>query len=341
MKLFSFSKETTLVLKGIAVLMMVMLHLFNRAEYYSLCHSYLYIDGTPLINRIALACNPVGFFCFLSGYGIYYSCRHLKTQNEVFAYASKRVFKLYLSLWLLFLIFIPLCSIVNPELYPGSLKTSITNIFAYTNTWNHTTWFVLPFTLVLLTCCLWIKLLDTKKKAILLGGGIFLLYYIVAIVYGRFWDELTAQRYLLICCRTVELLAPFAFGAIIQRFSHMEVPVKMKDSTLNIVSMFLACAMFVYSILRGIPLYPVYCAVFMIVLANIRYGQLLCNVFRLFGKYSMIIWLTHTFYFEVLFKNQIFALQYPVLIFIVVSILSLIAAMLLDKIVSPVIKSIK
>ena len=69
MKLFSFSKETTLVLKGIAVLMMVMLHLFNRAEYYSLCHSYLYIDGTPLINRIALACNPVGFFCFLSGFG--------------------------------------------------------------------------------------------------------------------------------------------------------------------------------------------------------------------------------------------------------------------------------
>ena len=341
MTLLSFSKETTIVLKGIAVLMMIMLHLFNRSEYYSLCYSCLSIEGTPLIHKVALACNPVGFFCFLSGYGVFYSCRNLKCKKEVFIYASKKTIKLYLSLWILFIIFIPLCSIVNPKLYPGDIITAITNIFAYTNTWNHTTWFVIPFSLVSLTCCLWIKLLNTQKNAILLGGGVFLLYYFVAIVYGRFWDGLIAQRYYLICLRTAELLAPFAVGAIIQRFSHKEVPIKMKDSTLHMVSVILACAMFVYSILRGIPFYPIYCAVFMIVLANMRYGNFFGHIFRLFGKYSMIIWLTHTFYFEVLFKNQIFVLKYPALIFVVVSILSLVAAMLLDKILFPVTKIIK
>lgn len=75
MKPLSFSKDTTLILKGIAILMMIFLHLFNRAEYYSLCESFIHIDGTPLVYFIARACNPVGFFCFLSGYGVNYSYR--------------------------------------------------------------------------------------------------------------------------------------------------------------------------------------------------------------------------------------------------------------------------
>lgn len=342
MKLLLFSKETTLILKGIAILMMICLHLFNRNEYYSLCYSHFSIGGAPLIHKVSGACNPVGFFCFLSGYGVYFSCKmHKENISGSIKGGGKRAFKLYVSLWLLFLFFVPLCSFFNPEVYPGDINTAITNMFAYTNTWNHTTWFVLPFAMVMLTYGLWIKLLDTKTGVVLVGLGVFFLYYIVAYLYGRMYDEIRLHRYILHCCRFVELLTPFVFGAIAQRLSNFELLARVKSIYLHMASLLLAAVMFIYSTIRGIPLYPLYCAVFMIALANIRYRTWLSKILQFFGKYSMIIWLTHIYYFEVIFKNQIFALRYPMVIFLVVSIISLIVAVILEKITTPITKRIR
>ena len=254
---------------------------------------------------------------------------------------GKKSIKLYVSLWVLFLFFIPLCSLVKPDTYPGEMTTVITNILAYTNTWHHTVWFVLPFVMVMMTYGLWMKYLKKKTGVIAIGLLFLILYYAVAMLYGRKMDYIFSHRYILHCCRFVELLTPFAFGAIAQRLSNMELPVWAKPLYLQLSSIVLAVAMFAYSTMRGIPLYPVYCALFMIALANIRYGELFGMVLRVFGKYSMIIWLTHVYYFEVLLRNQLFQLKYPLLIFIAVTVISLVAAMLLDRVITPITKSIK
>lgn len=342
MKPLSFSKETTLILKGIAILMMIFLHLFNRAEYYSLCESFIHIDGIPLVYFIARACNPVGFFCFLSGYGVYYSYRKREGKvMESIIGGGKKSIKLYVSLWVLFLVFVPICSLVKPDVYPGDMNTVMTNILAYTNTWNHTVWFVLPFVMVMMTYGLWMKFLKSKKGMVVVGLLFLILYYAVAVLYGRKMEYIFSHRYILHCCRFVELLTPFTFGAIAQRLSNVELPAWLKPSYLHISCVVLAVAMFAYSAACGMPLYPIYCALFMIVLANIRYGGLLSNILRVFGKYSMIIWLTHVYYFEVLFRNQIFQLKYPLFVFIAVTIISLVAAMLLDRVITPITKRIK
>ena len=70
---FAYNKETSKILKGIAILMMVFLHLFNRDSQIDLYDSCFFINGHPFAQCFARACNPVGMFLFLSGYGMFYS----------------------------------------------------------------------------------------------------------------------------------------------------------------------------------------------------------------------------------------------------------------------------
>lgn len=69
------SKDHSILIKGIVILMMLFLHLFNfnRAAQ---CVNLVYVGDTPLAQFIAFACGPVGFFLMLSGYGLAYTHEH-------------------------------------------------------------------------------------------------------------------------------------------------------------------------------------------------------------------------------------------------------------------------
>ena len=65
------SKEYTSYFKGIAILMMLFLHLFQHLEWDASLNCLLYVGEVPLVYYIARICNPVPFFLILSGYGLY------------------------------------------------------------------------------------------------------------------------------------------------------------------------------------------------------------------------------------------------------------------------------
>ena len=67
------TKEQTTILKGVAILMMLFLHLFNGSNLTEVCEPLLFIGNTPLVHIISKACNPVGIFLMLSGYGLSYT----------------------------------------------------------------------------------------------------------------------------------------------------------------------------------------------------------------------------------------------------------------------------
>lgn len=58
-------------MKGVAILLMLFLHLFNRQGNVELCSPILYVGDTPLITYLVRATNPVAFFLILGGYGMY------------------------------------------------------------------------------------------------------------------------------------------------------------------------------------------------------------------------------------------------------------------------------
>ena len=70
------NKETSIILKGVAILMMLFYHLFNRTEINELCSPLIMIGDTPFVHYLSQACYPVPFFLILSGYGLTYLYRH-------------------------------------------------------------------------------------------------------------------------------------------------------------------------------------------------------------------------------------------------------------------------
>ncbi|WP_157765272.1 hypothetical protein [Prevotella intermedia] len=56
------SKETSLMLKGVAIFMMLFLHLFNSPNLLDSCHPLFFIGDVPIVSILTRVCKPVEFF---------------------------------------------------------------------------------------------------------------------------------------------------------------------------------------------------------------------------------------------------------------------------------------
>ena len=74
-------KQETQIIKGIAILMMLVLHLFNNGSANQLQH-LLWIDNQPFLQILTRAANPIFFFCFCGGYGLYYTYQRGKDSHH-------------------------------------------------------------------------------------------------------------------------------------------------------------------------------------------------------------------------------------------------------------------
>ena len=90
--------------KGVAIIFMIILHLFCRKEineYYSV---YLYINNNPAVYYLALlgwACVPI--YCFSSGYGLYFGYKN----KSIDKYKSNNLIRLFIFLinfWIVLII---------------------------------------------------------------------------------------------------------------------------------------------------------------------------------------------------------------------------------------------
>jgi peptidoglycan/LPS O-acetylase OafA/YrhL len=66
------TKQETQIMKGVAILLMIFLHLFNQIRNVELCESFIYIGNMPFVYWLSAATSPVSFFLILSGYGMHF-----------------------------------------------------------------------------------------------------------------------------------------------------------------------------------------------------------------------------------------------------------------------------
>lgn len=143
------TKEETLQLKGIAILMMLFLHLFNTTANVEQCHTFInFWNGKPLVlalSRVAAFCVPI--YIFLSGYGL--AITYKKSRGIMHPW--NRIINLYINYWIVFLLFIPLACLIKPKSYPGSLMEFIGNFVALDCNYNREWWFFLPYVLLVIS----------------------------------------------------------------------------------------------------------------------------------------------------------------------------------------------
>lgn len=324
-------KSETLQLKGIAIFIMVFLHLFNRKENVDLCLNHIVLLGEPLISQLAKfteICVPL--YLFLSGYGLY-----ILFQKEGNIHPLKRIFKLYLHLWVVILCFIPLACIVAPSSYPKSVWIFLENFIAWKPSYNWEWWFIFPYVLLLSVAnCLFRWVQRWNLICILLFSSFI---YVSSYLCISFYKPLLQEFYILFhIMESLRMCCSFLWGAMFVKYDIIDKikrTIHFRKRWKNTILLLLL--LLVIGLRALIPIHAA-SILFMIFLvcwfALVDKSQIVESLLMKIGGHSTNIWLVHTFFCYYLFHDFIYSLRYPVVILVVVLVLSLISSMLLGKI---------
>ncbi len=339
MNITYISKENSLMLKGLAMLFMVILHLYrpeNMQDAFSLCT----VQGKPLASWLASGCSPVGLYLFMSGYGLYYTYRVNNRRGGVFL----RIIKLYKLYWLTLLVFLPIAHILFPSSYPGNWQRVIANVTAFRAEWNAEVWFLFPYILLVLSCK-WIFALLDKMGAKKMLVGTYILYLISIFIVSRCYEPFFGRHYssysiyaLYHIVLYFDCLFMFVMGAIFCKYAQHEFKGRVarllalppKVLLLLFVLVFLSGCALKYGAIYG----PFLQAAMIILFVRINWFGFIKKGFRFLGQYSTVVWLIHTWICYYCFKDLIYSLHYPILMLLVTLTVSIIighAIMLIDK----------
>jgi surface polysaccharide O-acyltransferase-like enzyme len=307
------------IIKTLAILMMLCLHLFNRS-YEGLFTPVLFIGEQPITYYISLfsdACVPI--FLFISGYGLFYNY-----QKDIHAFVKSngfRLFKLYINYWLVVLLFaVVLGLLLGKEGYPGSLIKFILNFIGLENSYNGAWWFFFTYILLTLTAPLLFKILELYSTWLILT--FVMLFYFVSFYFRVYNNDLFTNPYLAWFFRQIYLfgtsLFPFIFGALVmQKKWHTHVnnlfaPLKYK----SLIAILGICTLiFIHGIIPNFIIAPFLAIPFIFLWNQISLGEFLERFLLWLSGHATNLWLVHMFFYITYFETFIYSPKYPILIF--------------------------
>lgn len=312
------SKETSTILKGVAILMMLWYHLFGISDLESMCSPLISVHGKALAAYIANATYPVTFFLILSGYGLTYVYRHrlLEVKSQ-----GKRLLKLYIHYWVVLMIFVSIGHFIHPENYPKDWIHVLANIIGIRCTYNGETWFLLPYAVITLFSyhiIHYVYHLNSRSK-IFWTCFIYLIIFLAARYLGNHLPEDIILNTLLIQpVYWVILTFYFSLGILLYRLletNHRFTTIKPIVYVALIIGLFIVKCLFKVTLADGL-----YALAFIWCFLHIPIHKYVRKVLFEIGRRSMVMWMTHTFFCVYLFQDFIYGFKYPIVIFLVLVI---------------------
>lgn len=299
----SFSIRDTNVLKGIAILLMLIHHLFYIQGLYDDIHL---IKNHYLINELGVFSKLcVALFVFLSGYGLMVQTERKGGVGNLKDFYIHRFKKLFFNYWLIWIIFVPISYFLFDMTFASAYHSRIgwhlfadilglhSLIFKDTYCYNPTWWFY--------SC-------------------IILLYFLFPAMYKL----IKREALLLILCSLVISFLPIPFIDVVKFYIvafalgmwmvHYRIsPLKIGMIDLSVIIM--AC----YCICRNFNGYPIMidCVIALmiyIVYRSMNIPEYFKSIFSFLGKHSMNIFLFHTFIFHFWFKDIVYVSRNPPII---------------------------
>ena len=313
------TKQDSKMAQGIAIIGMVMLHLFCRKE--NLPYSVnIFIGDVPLLYYFGLfgdICVPI--YCFTSGYA---QGHLIVTEKQDYRKNSlKRASKLILHFWLILIIFSVIGLLVGDKNIPGSIESFLGNMFVYRLSYNGAWWFLVTYLLLLIICPLIWKLIENLPGYLIIGvsGTLYFVAYIFRFVHlleveseivGWMWNQL-------ILLGTSQL--SFVIGMIFYKY-HVVKSLRKKIEILKhrtwIIG-FLPFAMFIlHCIEESLIIAPITGIVTIMCFHLWKKGTWITKILLFFGRHSINIWLIHMFFYHTIFEKFIFKLKYPICVFV-------------------------
>lgn len=320
------TKQESQIMKGVAIIMMLILHLFGKTNVGYM--SVLEIGTEPIEYILRSAVNPVSFFLILSGYGMHYIFKSGKNDHK-----WSRILKLYVHWWVAILIFTILGGLIGIRHYYTDFNSVIANYTGYKCTWNYEGWFLFPYVGLMLVSS-WIFRVVDKIRSKYVVFCMLLLGLCLGFVVSRYRDVLNG----LIdnpLFAMFSLLPAFVIGSV---FHREQIVSKVQNRNLQ---PFVCVALLLFLIvvvctIGSAAMNTIYAMLFIVLFLAFPRWRFVDNVLAFLGNHSMNIWFTHTWFSNYLFHEQIYSLKYSVVILIVVLLLSLASSYLINCIVEGV-----
>ena len=311
------SKEKSVIHKGIAILMMIYSHLFF-ADNTALCVNSFYINGEPLAKFFTYACNPVFYFLLLSGYGhaVCFYTKGISFKSEI-----SRIVRLYIYYWVVLFFFLLIGHYYYPDDYPGSLSRFIWGVSAF-YPYIGALWFLLPYACIAL-CSKYIIITVGK-----IGGFTsFSISLLLALMVIFFSKQIMSGPFLVILS-FLGFIYPFVGGVFLYRTN---IHFDYSSNNFAIMGMILIAFLVAGFFRRQFALLFPFLLLILFNFLSIK-GKTKSLLIR-FGKESMPMWMIHTIFCSYFFRNQLYSLKYPIVVYIVLVLISYFLSLVVDKIV--------
>lgn len=329
MKKGSFiSKNESIMVQAIAVMLMVFHHLFAFPERINVPYTMLFDFGFLHLETILSYGGRIciSIFAFSSGYGLY------KLGSDTVAGGYKLVLKqlkkFYTRLWIVCIIFIPLGYVL--DIYTFNWVTLIKSVLGISSAYNGEWWYIASYLRLLLlypiiyAVMTWVHKKTRKYSAIITG--------VLLIVSSLIYSCLQEKGFIgwLLC---------FIMGMLMVQFNVFEllysIILKLGVFKYVIIIMNVGGVFVIRTVINSNCDYdylfaPIIVFSIVVILKSKICGNVIISLLQVIGKYSTYIWLTHTFFAYYYFQQLVYYVKYSTLIFIWCLVCSLITGIMLE-----------
>lgn len=326
------TRQQTQALKGLAALALVCGHMLWTGT----VSEDITLMGIPLMGVLANVVSSIEIFVILGGYGLYY-VYHRGVDHHRYT----RIAKLYMHLWLITLIFLPIaCWRLGGETYPGSMADVLYNLTTLRVSWNWTCWFILPYAVLSLLSPSLFRLADKCKWWQVMAAST--LCYVVAYVIrwkysGGSW-YLQNNGWTSLPVNVMYMLFPFSLGYLFCKYNEKWQNVKLAGwQALSL----LAVVIVVKYILPKIYFGGLYALLFVLLYVKSPKIDVVDKALQFLGKHSLNIWLMHGWFCLYIFGGPVLGSHNPLIVLPAVLAICILSSYVIDWICKPLMKQVE
>lgn len=314
-KNYFLTKTDTTLLKGVAIVCMLMHHLWGFPDRIAGELRFLFhiSNQSSLIYFGAFGRICISFFFFLGGYGLYIS-----SKGKPFDLIG-RAKKLFFSYWKVFLVFIPIAFLFfrNQPVYSiaedichhyevFSWKEFVQNFLAVTTSYNWEWWFQRSYMIALVSFPLVRKIVDRTSLPVSLFLAVVCSILVTNVVPALGTLDILGTMenntlYSLLFCQKAPFIACFWMGVVTAKEMLLtRLHRSLQDHHLlhPVTDVLVICSIIylrttAWGDFLDIFYVPVLCVVIIDVL---KHARVLPKIFLKLGKYSTNMWLIHSFF---------------------------------------------
>ncbi len=337
------TKRDSKMLKGVAILSMLMLHLFCRRE--NLPYTpLLWVNDTPLIYYFALFGDIcVAIYCFISGYAHY-----LQSSKSALRQRWKRLLRFFIPFWVIIIVFSLVGLLAGNAEIPKDWKTFLLHCLTIKNSYNGAWWYANTYLVLIILQPLSRKFAERFPTWL----ALFLSFAFYVLGYGiRFWDwGAVSSAILSWIIFHLGLLGtsyfPYMLGMLFCKWQviatlRQRLSSFRRGSLITLALIAFAAMLLLHSIVQ-----PLFTAAFtalgaVVLLCICPPFEFLVRLLCYLGDHSANIWLTHMFFYSVLFNGLVFRAKYPLPIVLLLLALSLASSYVIRGLSKPILKLLR